>query len=106
MQAWADYLDGLRSAPDEQTLPALYSRFTPAQVVTEQMGVTPHHEMNVPIRSRASVSDWWEAVLEANGSLRPKSRYSAVADNSRESRPSKDRNQAAHVASAAPGIPV
>jgi hypothetical protein len=49
MQAWADYLDGLRSAQDEQTSPALFSRFTPAQVITEPMGVTQHREMNIPL---------------------------------------------------------
>ena len=33
MQAWADYLDGLRSSEDEQTSTALVSRFAPAHVV-------------------------------------------------------------------------
>jgi hypothetical protein len=36
MQGWADYLDGLRLAPDEETSTALYSRFASAHVVAEQ----------------------------------------------------------------------
>jgi integrase len=36
MQAWADYLDGLRSAQDEQTSAARSSRFAPTHVAAEQ----------------------------------------------------------------------
>jgi integrase len=36
MQAWADYLDGLRLAQDEQTSTALFSRFASSPVVAEQ----------------------------------------------------------------------
>ncbi len=32
MQAWADYLDGLRSARDEQTFTALFSQLASAHV--------------------------------------------------------------------------
>ncbi len=39
MQAWADYLDGLRSAQDQQTPAAVLSRFASAHVVAEQTGV-------------------------------------------------------------------
>jgi hypothetical protein len=39
MQAWADYLDGLRSAQDDQTSTAVFSRFASAHVVAEQTGV-------------------------------------------------------------------
>jgi hypothetical protein len=39
MQAWADYLDDLRSALDEQTSTALFSRSASAHAVSEQAGV-------------------------------------------------------------------
>jgi hypothetical protein len=37
MQAWADHLDGLRLAPNEQTSAALFSRFAPTHVAPEHL---------------------------------------------------------------------
>lgn len=41
MQAWADYLDGLRSAQDEQTSTALFLRFASAHAVAGRTRLLP-----------------------------------------------------------------
>jgi hypothetical protein len=41
MQAWADYLDGLRLAPDEETSTTLFSRFASAHAVAERTRLLP-----------------------------------------------------------------
>src|SRR5690349_24394360 len=69
MQAWADYLDGLRSANDEQTSTVLFSRFASAHAVAEQTGV------GAPLPSDPEIS----VASEAQGVGNPH-RYKPVSD--------------------------